>query len=60
LCKALAEAMSINPATREEMGVNGEQLICQHYSLESVCKKVLAVYEWVLGRGPKPECVVES
>jgi glycosyltransferase involved in cell wall biosynthesis len=60
LCNALAEAMSINPATRQEMGVNGEQLIRQHYSLESVCKKVLAVYEWVRERGPKPDCVVES
>ena len=58
LCRALDEAMQMNAATREEMGANGEELVRRCYSLELVCRNIQAVYEWVLGRGIKPECVV--
>jgi glycosyltransferase involved in cell wall biosynthesis len=57
LCRALEEAMHLSAATRQEMGGNGEALVRSHYSLELVCRNLLAVYEWVLGSGPKPECV---
>jgi glycosyltransferase involved in cell wall biosynthesis len=57
LCRALDEAMRMDAATRQEMGKNGEELVRRCYSLELVCKNILAVYEWVLGRGAKPGCV---
>jgi glycosyltransferase involved in cell wall biosynthesis len=60
LRRALDEAMRMDAAIRGEMGANGEELVRRRYSLELACGNILAVYEWVLGGGPKPECVVES
>jgi glycosyltransferase involved in cell wall biosynthesis len=57
LCGALDEAMRLSVATRQAMGGNGIALVRGKYSLELVCKNILAVYEWVLSGGPKPECV---
>jgi glycosyltransferase involved in cell wall biosynthesis len=57
LCGALDEAMRLSVATRQAMGGNGIALVRGKYSLELVCKNILAVYEWVLGGGPKPDCV---
>jgi glycosyltransferase involved in cell wall biosynthesis len=58
LCGALDEAMQMSAATRQEMGTNGEELVRHKYSLDLACKNIMAVYEWLLGRGPKPGCVV--
>ncbi len=58
LCRALNEAMKLNAADRQEMGKNGAKLVREHYSLELVCRNIQAVYEWVLGGGSKPGCVV--
>jgi len=58
LCSALNEAIQMDAPTRQAMGIIGETLVRDHYSLELVCKDILAVYEWVLGSRSKPECVV--
>lgn len=58
LCQALSEAMRLDAAGRREMGNRGKSLVRQRYSLEMVGKNILAVYHWLLGDGPKPECVV--
>ncbi len=60
MSQALNEAMRMDAATRQEMGKNGEELIRRCYSLELVCRNIQAVYEWVLGGGARPGCVVES
>jgi glycosyltransferase involved in cell wall biosynthesis len=57
LSEALSEAMRADTETRQAMGKRGEALVRNHYSLEIVCKSILAVYEWVLGGSMKPECV---
>jgi hypothetical protein len=36
------------------MGSIGEQLVRRKYSLDLACKNIMAVYEWLLERGPRP------
>jgi glycosyltransferase involved in cell wall biosynthesis len=54
LCGALDEAMRMSAATRKELGSNGEQLVRRKYSLDLACNNIMAVYEWLLDRGPRP------
>lgn len=54
---ALEEAIAMSPATRRTMGDNGSSLVRRQYSLDSVVAKMLALYEWTLGKGQKPDCL---
>jgi glycosyltransferase involved in cell wall biosynthesis len=58
LADALREAVSRTDEERREMGRRGRQLIEQRYTWSAAAQKMLAVYEWMLERGPKPEWVV--
>jgi glycosyltransferase involved in cell wall biosynthesis len=57
ICRALCEALSLNAAACRRMGDACEQLVRDHYSLQLVLSDISAVYQWVLGGGPKPEFV---
>jgi poly(glycerol-phosphate) alpha-glucosyltransferase len=39
------------------MGEAGRSLVEARFTWDSVARDLLAVYRWVLGRGPKPACV---
>lgn len=58
LVAALREAMAMNDAARREMGLRGRAWMEQDFSWQSVAEKMKTVYEWMLGGGVKPECVV--
>lgn len=45
---------------RQHMGAMGRQLVETHYSWTKVARELRAVYEWILGRGPQPGCIVLS
>lgn len=57
LKKTMETAMALSKDERKEMGVRGRKYIEEIFASESVAKKTLAVYKWVLGEGPKPEFV---
>lgn len=42
----------------DEMGSRGRQLVKEKFTWQQVAADIKAVYDWVLGNGPKPECVV--
>jgi glycosyltransferase involved in cell wall biosynthesis len=58
LVKALREAMALSDVERSEMGRRGRQLIEDHYTWPAIARQMCAVYEWMLGAGPRPDCVV--
>jgi len=60
LVSALREATSLNDEARRAMGHRGRQLIEQKYTWSAAAQKMMAVYEWMLQRGPKPECVIPT
>jgi glycosyltransferase involved in cell wall biosynthesis len=58
LAAALREATSISDQERHEMGRRGRGLVEEKYSWPQIGRDMVAVYQWVLGKGPKPVCVV--
>ena len=58
LVKALREATALSDVERSEMGRRGRQLIEDRYTWPAISRQMGAVYEWMLGAGPKPDCVV--
>jgi poly(glycerol-phosphate) alpha-glucosyltransferase len=39
------------------MGERGRRLVEERFSWAKIARQMKAVYEWVLGGGPRPECV---
>ncbi len=58
LAEALTKAMNLSSEERQAMGQRGRRLIEQNYSWDKIGNEMLSVYEWILGKGPKPECVI--
>ncbi len=57
LVRALREALSLPPHCLREMGQRGRRLVESKYTWEPVGRQMLEVYEWLLGRHPRPACV---
>lgn len=55
---ALDAALRLDDPDRMRMGENGASLVRQRYSLKSVTKDTLAIYDWVTGTGPRPDCLL--
>jgi glycosyltransferase involved in cell wall biosynthesis len=58
LAHALREATTLTEAQRREMGERGRQLVEQKYTWPAAAGKMLAVYEWMLGRKEEPDFVL--
>lgn len=58
LVNALREAMALSDTERREMGLRGRKLVEEKYTWESAARQMKSVYEWVLGGGAAPECVM--
>ncbi|MFZ2284908.1 MAG: glycosyltransferase [Lutibacter sp.] len=57
LKEALLQMMEKSDLERETMGKNGRKLIEEKYSIESVAKKMVALYAWIINGGKKPDFV---
>jgi glycosyltransferase involved in cell wall biosynthesis len=57
LIEGLQVLFSMNASDREEMGARGRRLVEQRFSWNNVAKQTTEVYRWVLGGGPRPDCV---
>jgi poly(glycerol-phosphate) alpha-glucosyltransferase len=60
LTQGLRALFAMGESEREQMGVRGRRLVEQRFSWPSVTKQMISVYEWVLGGGPRPDCVQEA
>jgi glycosyltransferase involved in cell wall biosynthesis len=58
LAGALREALARSDEERRAMGCRGRQLVEAKYSWPAAAAQMISVYHWMLGHGPKPECVV--
>ena len=56
LSAAIREAASLPDVERAAMGARGRRY-AEHFSWPQIAEQMLAVYRWVLGTGPKPDCV---
>ena len=42
------------------MGRNGRRLVEERYQWQQIGKSMTEVYDWILGNGPRPACVMVS
>lgn len=56
---ALEDATKRSPEALLAMGKQARQLVSERFSWDRTARSMIACYEWVLGRGPKPDCVFE-
>lgn len=57
---AVRKAMCTSTEELSLMGENGRRLMERKYSVEAVAKDLKVVYQWILGKGEKPEFVYEG
>ena len=58
LIEALEDALKMGPIRLREFGQNGVKWCRAEFSLDIVIRDIESVYQWLLGNGGKPECVV--
>lgn len=58
LVEALKEAFAIPSDQLFQMGVRGRKLIAEKYDWTPIGQRMVEVYEWMLHRRSKPDCVV--
>ncbi|QJE94293.1 glycosyltransferase [Luteolibacter luteus] len=58
IAKALLDASARPEAELREMGRRGKEMVAARYSWDGIAREMLACYQWLLGRGSKPRCVV--
>ena len=56
LVDALRQAMALSDQERKEMGARGRAYV-QRYDWKLVAKETAAVYRWLMGAEPRPDCV---
>ncbi|WPL19411.1 D-inositol 3-phosphate glycosyltransferase [Thiorhodovibrio winogradskyi] len=57
ISQGLATLFAMADAERVAMGERGRVLVEQRFSWVRIAEQMLAVYQWVLGQGSKPDCV---
>ncbi len=58
--KTILEAYEIGEDERIQMGLNGKRLMKDNYSVEVLGKRMMMLYEWILGKADKPDFVYEN
>jgi glycosyltransferase involved in cell wall biosynthesis len=52
----LREACRLERAELEAVGRRGWQMVAGSYNWQTATDRLLSVYDWLLGRGPQPDC----
>lgn len=60
LAQVLRTLFSMSESDLEQMGLRGRFLVQQRFSWPKIVKQWISVYTWVLGDGPKPDCILEA
>lgn len=58
LADCLEKALSLPDEELRRKGENGRAWICRDFSWQGIGLKMKMSYEWLLGKGDKPDCVV--
>lgn len=60
LAEAIRYAVNMSDTERAEMGLRGRELVQKEFSWLTAAKNMASVYNWILGKGDKPDCVFLS
>ncbi len=56
--RGLSELLSMTDTERRTMGARGRKLVEERFTWPRIAAQMKAVYEWILGGGQRPPCVV--
>jgi poly(glycerol-phosphate) alpha-glucosyltransferase len=59
IARALRRLFSLTDSEREAMGRSGRLLVKARYQWQQIGESMTEVYDWILGQGPKPSCVMD-
>jgi poly(glycerol-phosphate) alpha-glucosyltransferase len=60
IADGLRRLFAMAEGDRREMGKRGRRLVEERFAWPCIAEEMKAVYEWVLGGGPAPACVVSD
>jgi len=60
IATGLRKIMELSPTDRAAMGIRGRALVEKQFTWPEIARQMAEVYEWVLGGGTRPDCVVLS
>ena len=60
IAQALEDVFRARPSALRTMGEKGRGLVRDRFTWPKVAAEMKAVYDWVLGSGPKPGCILPS
>jgi len=60
IARGLQELFHASQPALRALGDNGRALVAGKFSWPEIAVEMKSVYEWVLGGGPKPDCVIPS
>ena len=55
---ALSQLFSMDTLERRAMGAKGRRLVEEQFRWSRIADQMTEVYDWILGRGPQPTCVL--
>jgi glycosyltransferase involved in cell wall biosynthesis len=58
--RGLQELLQASDAEREQMGRNGRALVETKYTWDRVARRMIELYQWLIGGGTPPPCVERS
>jgi len=58
ICGALSQLFSMDSVERGAMGARGRRLVEEQFRWPRVADQMTQVYDWILGQGPQPSCVL--
>ena len=58
VANGLRQLFAMSDAERRDMGARGQALVRERFTWSSVGEQMTAVYQWVLGGGSPPSCVL--
>jgi glycosyltransferase involved in cell wall biosynthesis len=58
ICGALIRLFSMDTPGRTTMGANGRRLVEEQFRWPRIAEQMTEVYDWILGRGNRPNCVM--
>ena len=58
IAAGLRRLFALSDAERRAMGARGRALVRARFTWASVGERMTSVYDWVLGGGPPPPCVL--
>lgn len=58
IAAALRQLFSMTESERDAMGRHGRSLVERRYQWQEIERSMTEVYDWILGNGPRPGCVL--